>query len=102
MRYRKKPVVVEAVKITAADFNGKTFDGSPFSETPTPKWIMDAIKSKKLFIDDAHGHTDYARWAVKTLEGTMTAGPDDYLIRGVEGELYFCKPDIFKKTYEPA
>jgi len=39
---------------------------------------------------------------VETLEGVMTGNPGDYLIIGVEGEPYFCKPEIFKKTYEPA
>lgn len=40
------------------------------------------------------------RLCIKTLEGVMTVGWDDYIIRGVEGELYACKPDIFHKTYE--
>jgi PGDYG protein len=38
---------------------------------------------------------------VKTLEGTMRGEPGDWLITGVQGEKYFCKPDIFAKTYEP-
>ena len=38
---------------------------------------------------------------IKTLEGTMTASAGDYIIRGVNGEHYPCKPDIFDKTYEP-
>jgi response regulator of citrate/malate metabolism len=38
---------------------------------------------------------------VDTLEGTMRGSVGDFLIRGVKGELYFCKPDIFKSTYEP-
>jgi len=37
---------------------------------------------------------------INTLEGTMSASVGDYIIRGVEGEFYACKPDIFKKTYE--
>ena len=37
---------------------------------------------------------------IETLEGNMTANPGDYIIKGVEGELYPCKPDIFEKTYE--
>ena len=39
---------------------------------------------------------------IKTLEGVMHASPGDWIIRGVNGELYPCKPDIFAKTYEPA
>ncbi len=37
---------------------------------------------------------------IKTLEGTMTAEPGDYIITGIKGEQYPCKPDIFEKTYE--
>lgn len=39
---------------------------------------------------------------IRTLEGTMTASEGDWIIRGVKGELYPCKPDIFEATYEPA
>ena len=39
---------------------------------------------------------------IDTLEGTMTASVGDYVIKGVNGEFYPCKPDIFEKTYEPA
>jgi hypothetical protein len=48
------------------------------------------IKAKKM--DEA--------FEVETLEGTMKGNAGDYLIQGVSGELYPCKPDIFKKTYE--
>jgi hypothetical protein len=41
-------------------------------------------------------------FTVETLEGTMRGNAGDYLIRGVNGEYYPCKPDIFEKTYEPA
>ena len=39
---------------------------------------------------------------IQTLEGEMRADPGDWIIRGVDGEIYPCKPDIFKRTYEPA
>ncbi len=41
-------------------------------------------------------------YTIKTLEGDMRADMDDWIIRGVMGELYPCKPDIFAATYEPA
>jgi len=41
------------------------------------------------------------RRSIKTLEGTMWGNPGDWLITGINGEHYFCKPDIFIKTYEP-
>ena len=47
--------------------------------------------------------TDVAEWvAIPTLEGTMRAEIGDWIIRGVKGEFYPCKPDIFEATYEPA
>lgn len=98
MKYRKKPVVIETVRVTNADYNGYEWDGCPFSEMPD--WLKQAIEAKVITV--APADTDYAQWNVHTLEGTMLAGPDDYIIRGVKGELYPCKPDIFAATYEPA
>ena len=83
-KYRKKPVVIEARQVT----------------------------------DDLRNHSDIARWIesnggealipfaepciyIVTLEGRMRADIGDYVIRGVQGEFYPCKPDIFEATYEP-
>ena len=81
MKFIKKRVVIEAVH----------WNGIRVSETP--KWILEALNSGVLvrFGDKVQ---------VRTLEGVMTASPGDYIIRGVDGELYPCKPDIFEKTYE--
>lgn len=81
MKFVKKRVVIEAVH----------WDGNKVSETPD--WILEALNSEVLvrFGDKVQ---------VRTLEGVMTASPRDYIIRGVDGELYPCKPDIFEKTYE--
>ena len=81
MKFVKKKVVIEAVH----------WNGIEVSETP--KWILEALNSGVLvrFGDKVQ---------VRTLEGVMTASPGDYIIRGVDGELYPCKPDIFEKTYE--
>jgi hypothetical protein len=98
-RYRKKPVVIEAVRITAADFNGSDWDGSPFSEMPD--WLAEAVRAGTV-APHTRGHTDYTEWDIKTLEGTMNAGPGDMLIQGVKGEIYPCRSDIFAATYEPA
>lgn len=97
-KYRKKPVVIEAVRVTAADFNGESWDGCPFTEMPD--WLIQANENGTL---TARGHErDYALWDIKTLEGVMTAEPGDFIIQGVKGELYPCKADIFAATYEPA
>ena len=92
MKYRKLPVVIEAVKINQ--------ESGCFEETPA--WLREAIKSCEV---DVYGDRS---WLIRTLEdgpngeAKHIADPGDYIIRGVQGELYFCKPDIFKKTYEAA
>ena len=98
-RFRKKPVVIDAVRVKATDYNGVDWDGSPFSEVPP--WLLQAVTSGAVRPVTPR-HTDYADWEIKTLEGVMLATPDDWIIRGINGELYPCKADIFAKTYEPA
>lgn len=98
MKYRKRPVVIEAIQITAADWNGSTWEGSPF-KGDIPVWLVEALQAGTLMPQARRG-TDYAEWDIVTLEGTMTATPGDWIIRGVRGELYPVKPDIFAATYE--
>lgn len=84
--FRKKPAEIEAMQ----------FDGSIESANHVLAWIggygAEALR---------------ARWTepkagivIKTLEGDMLAAPGDYVIRGVQGEFYPCKPDIFEATYD--
>ena len=80
MKYRKKPVVIEAY----LPYEGKM-----------PPWFESALSSGTVR-ERVSGGFD-----VDTLEGTMYASPGDYIIRGVKGEIYPCKPDIFEATYEP-
>jgi len=80
-RYRKKPVVIDAVE----------FDGSPESADE----IADMATG-----DNQVSVVGLEYVSVKTLEGVMTGNIGDYIIKGVSGELYPCKPDIFHKTYE--
>lgn len=80
--FRKKPVVIEAVQITP-----QTFD----APHPNPDHVTGVIydpASRCAYID--------------TLEGRMKADMGDWIITGVRGEKYPCKPDIFAATYEPA
>ena len=82
-KYRKKPVVIEAVQ-----WNGELLLFN------VPRWLSMAQKSGTIkFISDHNA-------VVKTLEGDMFLSVGDYIIRGVKGEIYPCKPDIFKATYE--
>ncbi|GGH46007.1 hypothetical protein GCM10008014_08390 [Paenibacillus silvae] len=93
-KFRKKPVEVEArmlvnerEKIAAAI-----------------EWVNDIDMSTSAFGRNACIDSAIERGGVEitTLEGTMLARFGDYIIKGVNGEFYSCKPDIFAKTYEPA
>ena len=97
--YRKKPVIIEAVQVAAAVYNGKTWNGSPFKCDVLPQWLEDAFTNGTIAVHPSD--RDFALLAIKAPEGTMIAQPGDWIIRGVKGELYPCKPDIFGATYEP-
>lgn len=91
MRYRKKPVVIEAFRLGHDDM---------------PDWFLDA-RSQDTVRTYAQGtgspfHDPLTHATIRTLEGEMRAERGDWIIRGVKGELYPCKPDIFAATYEPA
>lgn len=88
MKYRKKPVIIEAWQ-----YKDKTpCEVRDFST----EWIKDAF-NKGIIHYDKDGMNLY----IDTLEGTHHVSDGDYIIQGVNGELYPCKPDIFEKTYEP-
>ncbi|WP_316397333.1 hypothetical protein [Bradyrhizobium sp. 33ap4] len=85
-QYRKKPVVIDAFKWTAGP-----------DQTDDPLWIKEAIvRGDVTFTGDSLSNVTMQ---IKTLEGVMTANVGDYVIRGVKGEIYPCKPDIFEATY---
>lgn len=87
-RYRKKPAEIEAMR----------WDGSMDSTDRITYWCG-GIYDYTVKPSD---HTDKCEWiAIPTLEGTMKANVGDYVIKGVKGEFYPCKPDIFEATYEP-
>lgn len=79
-KFRKKPVVIEAVQWT----------GENVQE------IMDFMAWRNAAHDDRTG------LMIHTLEGNHHANPGDWIIKGVKGEFYPCKPDIFAATYDPA
>ena len=85
MKFRKKAVVIEAVQ----------FDGS-----------ADGVALIEEFMGQSLGYTNYGPGEIElwvpTLEGGLRASPKDWIIKGVKGEFYPCKPDIFAATYEEA
>ena len=87
-KYRKKPIVIEAFELGVDNM---------------PDWFMDAVTSNDVIL---HGkssgfvHIDATNADIYTLEGWHHANYGDYIIRGVKGELYPCKPEIFEMTYE--
>lgn len=91
MKYRKKPVIIDAIQWT----------GGNMSE------IADFAKGFAKFDEIRQGDAENkipAQYdlSIQTLEGIMQASRGDYIIKGVNGEFYPCKPDIFEKTYEKA
>jgi hypothetical protein len=87
MKFRKKPVVIEAWMIPA--------EGMPPIEPP-PIWLQAALMQGECIIVPGGGLD------IRTLEGDMRGNVGDFVIRGVKGELYPCKPDIFAVSYEPS
>ncbi|OMF00278.1 hypothetical protein BK124_11515 [Paenibacillus amylolyticus] len=75
--FRKKPVEVEAV-------------------------LFDNVGNVYDFVGENMTQPLGGKVGIITLEGTMWASPGDWIIKGVNGEFYPCKPDIFEKTYDPA
>lgn len=89
MKYRKKPVVVEAMRI------------SEKTERDVIEWSKGKVCASPV-LEKTESNPSGVYWQIDTLEGVMTAIPGDYIIKGVNGEFYPCKPDIFEKTYEEA
>lgn len=82
-QFRKKPVVIEAMEYTGENSHDVMVWGGGSAIV-------------------AYSTTPPGCLVIPTLEGDHLASPGDYIIRGVQGELYPCKPDIFAQTYEPA
>lgn len=83
-RYRKKPVVVEAMRLAR-----------PYRAVQ--KWCDGVLVKSGMARDNS-----IVGMYIDTLEGRMYAEAGDWIIKGVKGEFYPCKPDIFEATYEPA
>lgn len=84
MKYRKKPVVIEAIQ----------WDGTNYEEICEFVGTSLERDARELYKGEA------SNLLIQTLEGTMEARIYDYIVKGVKGEFYPCKPDIFAETYE--
>lgn len=84
-KYRKKPVVIEAIKWDGQNSFDELYK---FTDADNNYGIVGMV----------NGNSDIAE--IRTLEGIMQAQPGDFIIKGVNGEYYPCKPDIFEKAYE--
>ena len=86
-KFRKKPVVIEAMQVPS----NESLD---FSE-----WVEKTMELEE-WMGDINATLSRTGIHIPTPEGVMTASPSDWIIRGVKGEYYPCKPDIFEATYE--
>ena len=84
MKFRKKPVVIDAYQMTREEW------GRPWVWCD---WLCDAFNDATVFQRDS-------KLFIKTLNGEMAVSVDEWIIRGVQGELYSCNPEIFEQTYE--
>lgn len=100
-KYRKKPVVIEAFQMTRE----RRWDNSEW-----PAWLHQAWNAQPgegaVWIDPdapiAEGQQSAAELVCGTLEGVHRIDWNDWIIQGIKGELYPCKPDIFEESYEKA
>ena len=86
-KFRKKPVVIEAI----------LFDGKNINEVLT--WVGNSAE-RELIGHQKFGNVHSGNLIIHTLEGNHTANIGDWIIKGIKGEFYPCKPDIFEQTYE--
>ena len=86
-KYRKKPVIIEAFQ---------------YGIDNRPDWFDDKVTSNDIIthIGNDRKETQDYYCEINTLEGIMTGQLGDFIIQGVSGEIYPCKPDIFEKTYK--
>lgn len=91
MKYRKKPIVVEAFILGTDNL---------------PDWFMDQVTDKTVYlysdqvVNDPFDHERESFCNIVTLDGVMRGNRGDYIIRGIKGEIYPCKSDIFEASYE--
>ena len=90
-KYTKKPVQIEAFQMT---------ENRRLDKKDWPKWLLDAINKPVEEIGSLYNCYSSDDLCIATLEGSLTVAHNDFIIQGVKGELYPCKPDIFEMTYD--
>ena len=91
--YRKKPIVIEAFHILDLDID-------EYEDDDIPEWFIDAVRTGIAYFEPPRTPGEDSRLYIRTIEGIHEAKSGDYIIQGVQGELYPCKQDIFEATYE--
>lgn len=92
MEYRNKPVVIEAFQL-----------GYRWPQDKCNEWFHDAVTNGVITTHNmgkSHNPSEEPYIEIRTLEGVMRGNEGDYIIKGVRGEMYLCKPDIFENVYE--
>ena len=89
-KYRKRPVEIEAMQ----------WDGTASGATPIINWILNGGGTASYWAPGEWDAEAPKAAYISTLEGSMLASPTDWIIRGVAGEFYPCRADIFTATYE--
>jgi len=98
--FTKKPVRIEAVQFLRIDpASGNALFAGDEDGATWPTWLVDAL-CKQSWQEGAMWVTEFQSLHIRTLEGIMTVSPADWVICGVKGELYPCKPEIFAATYD--
>lgn len=96
MKYRRKPIEIEAFQMTLAHRN----DNSDWPEWLNQAWNLDWLATGAVFIDE--GDPQRLRLYVRTLNGPALLAWNDWIIKGIYGELYPCASSVFEATYDPA
>jgi hypothetical protein len=95
-KFRKKPVEIEAFQMTKECRK----DNSKWPEWLNRAWQEDHYSQGAVWPSDYPNSDGTDRLCIGTLEGVYEVSWNDWIIQGVKGELYACKPDIFEETYE--
>ena len=97
MKFKKKPVVIEAFQMTEA----RRQDNAEWPEWLNVAWNKSQGEPGAVFPVDFPNSDGTDLLVIHTLEGVHLVGFGDWIIQGIQGELYPCKPEIFEKTYDP-